>query len=137
MSEHLTHHSLVPTPVSRPQPPTVSRGTLGPTFLPRQTSRQGQKSLGLLKPATPPSLPGPGRCVVKGCVFPGTSSGQGWCNYHQLQYQEPGFFESLQPSLALLGQARYGLPDSEPDDSRRRDRRRQVSEREAFLLEAA
>jgi hypothetical protein len=37
----------------------------------------------------------------------------------------------------LLDQAKFGLPDSEPDDSRVRDRHRLASERIKFLLEDA
>jgi hypothetical protein len=46
-------------------------------------------------------------------------------------------FCSLQPTLLLLGQAKFGLPESEPDDSRFVDRRRQAAEWEAFHLEEA
>jgi hypothetical protein len=37
--------------------------------------------------------------------------------------------------LALY--APFGIPDSEPDDSRFRDRERQAAEREEFLLDDA
>jgi hypothetical protein len=34
----------------------------------------------------------------------------------------------------LLDQAKFGLPDSEPDDGRARDRRRLAAERLRFML---
>jgi hypothetical protein len=37
----------------------------------------------------------------------------------------------------LLDQAKFGLPDSEPDDARLRDRHRLAAERIKFLLEDA
>jgi hypothetical protein len=37
----------------------------------------------------------------------------------------------------LLDQAKFGLPDSEPDDGRVRDRHRLASERVRFMLEDA
>jgi hypothetical protein len=39
--------------------------------------------------------------------------------------------------LLLLEQAKFGLPDSEPDDGRVRDRHRLAMERVRFLLEDA
>ena len=89
------------------------------------------------KPAAPTAPGGVGRCTIKGCVFPGPSEVHGPCSYHRRQNLEPSLFESLQPSTLLLGRAVFGVPDSEPDDSRVRDRRRQAMERRAFLLEEA
>jgi hypothetical protein len=37
----------------------------------------------------------------------------------------------------LLDQARFGLPDTEPDDGRVRDRHRLAEERYQFMLEDA
>jgi hypothetical protein len=58
----------------------------------------------------------------------------GECFYHQLQRLEPGFFESRQPTMLLLDQAKFGLPDSEPEDSRVVDRHRLATERAEFVL---
>jgi hypothetical protein len=40
----------------------------------------------------------------------------------------------LQPSSLLLDQAKFGLPDTEPDDWRVQDRNRLAAERVRFLL---
>jgi len=77
------------------------------------------------------SLP---RCCEKGCVFPGQPGGQGECAYHRRQWLEPDCFQSQQPSSLLLEQAKFGLPDSEPDDERFRDRHRLAEQRVHFLL---
>ena len=74
------------------------------------------------------------RCCEKGCVFPAQRGGRGECAYHRRQSVEPGCFQSQQPSSALLDQARFGLPDSEPDDERLRDRHRLAAERIKFML---
>lgn len=74
------------------------------------------------------------RCCHKGCVFPAQPSGQGECLYHRRQALEPDCFESRQPSFLLLDQAKFGLPDSEPDDGRVRDRHRLAEERVRFML---
>jgi hypothetical protein len=77
------------------------------------------------------------RCKEKGCIFPAEFAALGKCIHHHRELTEPDLFCSLQPTLLLLGQAKYGLPESEPDDSRFLDRRRQAAEREAFQLEEA
>ena len=77
------------------------------------------------------------RCREKGCVFPAARSESGRCLQHDRQYSEPALFHSQQPSMLLLDQAKFGLPDSEPDDSRARDRRRFAVLREANLDEAS
>jgi hypothetical protein len=46
-------------------------------------------------------------------------------------------FQSHQPSHLLLLYAPFGISDTEPDDSRQQDRKRQDAEREAFLLDEA
>ena len=46
-------------------------------------------------------------------------------------------FESLQPTVLMQEQIKFGLPEEEPDDSRVVDRHRQAEERAAFLLEEA
>jgi hypothetical protein len=77
------------------------------------------------------------RCCEKGCVFPAQPGGQGECAYHRRQSQEPVCFQSQQPSFLLLDQAKFGLPDSEPEDERVRDRHRLAAERIKFMLEDA
>jgi hypothetical protein len=54
--------------------------------------------------------------------------------YHHRQYVEPGSFQSQQPSSLLLDQAKFGLPDTEPDDGRVQDRNRLAAERVRFML---
>ena len=81
-----------------------------------------------------PFLP---RCCQKGCVFPAQAGADGECAYHLRQSLEPCCFQSQQPTFLLLDQAKFGLPDSEPDDGRVRDRHRLASERVRFMLEDA
>ena len=77
------------------------------------------------------------RCCQKGCVFPAQPGPHGECAYHRRQSLEPGCFQSQQPSFLLLDQAKFGLPDAEPDDSRVRDRHRLATERLQMLGDAA
>ena len=58
----------------------------------------------------------------------------GECAYHRRQSAEPRCFQSMQPSFLLLDQAKFGLPDTEPDDGRVQDRNRLAAERVRFLL---
>jgi hypothetical protein len=133
---------ILPRPLSSRRlavlPLAGTGGKLTASPLPRRTSPHMVKSL---EATGPPRIEKPAvaarRCAVKGCVFPATIEAYRQCSYHRLQVQEPTLFESLQPSVLVLGQALYGLPDSEPDDSRQRDRRRQFHERQAFLLDEA
>jgi hypothetical protein len=74
------------------------------------------------------------RCCQKGCVFPAQRGGHGECAYHRRQFLEPDCFQSQQPTFLLLDQAKFGLPDSEPDDSRVRDRHRLAEERVRLML---
>ncbi len=62
------------------------------------------------------------RCSVRGCIFPATGGNPPRCAYHQREVNEPQMFETHQPSHLFLGKANYGLPDTEPDDSRLRAR---------------
>lgn len=89
--------------------------------------------------APPSSLPAASRCDEKGCVFPVVGPGKSKCLTHNREEYEPKHFGSFQPTVLLLVRAKYGLPDpeTEPDDSRARDRRRELAEREAFLEELA
>ena len=77
------------------------------------------------------------RCNQKGCVFPATLHARGICAYHLLQEREPGLFRSFQPSSLLLEQARFGVAEAEPDDSRVKDRRRRADQLAMFLWEDA
>jgi len=74
------------------------------------------------------------RCRHKACVFPAQPGTHGECVYHHRQLVEPGCFQSLQPSSLLLDQAKFGLPDKEPDDGRVQDRNRLAAERVRFML---
>jgi hypothetical protein len=74
------------------------------------------------------------RCCQKACVFPAQPGGDGECAYHRRQSLEPDCFQSQQPSFLLLDQAKFGLPDDEPDDGRVRDRHRLAEERVQFML---
>ena len=76
-----------------------------------------------------------GRCCVRGCVYPAGPTGM--CLDHQRQAQEPRFFQSHQPTMLVLDQARFGVPDSDLDDTRSHDRRRLAAAREVFWEEAA
>lgn len=85
------------------------------------------------------SLPGASRCNEKGCVFPAAGPGNSKCLTHSREESEPKHFGSSQPTVLLLDRAKFGLPDpeTEPDDSRARDRRRELVEREAFFEDAS
>ena len=98
------------------------RSPLGPHASPRAQP-------GVLRPEL--ILP---RCCERGCVFPAQPGGHGDCAYHRRQSLEPSCFQSQQPSFLLLDQARFGLPDSEPEDERVRDRHRLAAERVRFML---
>ena len=74
------------------------------------------------------------RCRHKARVFPAQSGAHGECAYHRRQAAEPGCFQSVQPSSLLLDQAKFGLPDTEPEDGRVQDRNRLAAERVRFLL---
>ena len=74
------------------------------------------------------------RCCQKGCVFPAQPGADGECAYHRRQSLEPDCFQSQPPTFLLLDQARFGLPDTEPDDGRFRDRHRLAEERFQFML---
>lgn len=88
-------------------------------------------------PSTPPAVRQSERCSVKGCVFPASSEGGTKCHYHELLQSDGELFQSHQPSHLLALHAPFGIPDTEPDDSRYKDRERQAAEREAFILDEA
>jgi hypothetical protein len=129
--------------------PEISPRSGAPAPLSSQLpTTQGQLGLGReagsrLRPAAPKPASQPAqklsswRCREKGCVFPARPDGNGKCSYHRLQQLEPNLFESLQPTVLMLEQVKFGLPEDEPDDSRVVDRNRQAAERAAFLWEEA
>jgi len=49
------------------------------------------------------------RCKIKGCVFPQSELAEGRCHFHDLEDREPALFESAQPILQVLSQAKFGL----------------------------
>jgi len=85
-------------------------------------------------PAPHPPAP---RCNVKGCVFPAASGYSGTCVQHGRQIREPSLFLSHQPSMLLLDRAKFGLFDSNSDDTRAKDRRRMAKIRERLWDGAA
>ncbi len=84
-------------------------------------------------PQTSAALMSSRRCKEKGCVFPAASADNDTCLQHNRQHQEPSLFRSRQPSTLLLDHAKFGVLDSEPDNSRANDRRRLAKIREHFL----
>ena len=76
-----------------------------------------------------------GRCCVRGCIYPAGPAGM--CLDHHRQVNEPRFFHSHQPTMLVMYQARFSVPDSDLDDTRLHDRRRLAAAREVFLEEAA
>ncbi|MBZ5565888.1 MAG: hypothetical protein LAP13_26145 [Acidobacteriia bacterium] len=48
---------------------------------------------------------------------------------------EPKMFETQQPSQLILGHAKFGLPDTEPDDSRLRARWQREKRRDRLTRE--
>jgi len=119
--------ALRPAPPAPASPPPRRAVAGGPSPLEPPASLRAHR--GLLRREL--FLP---RCCQKGCVFPAQPGGHGECAYHRRQSLEPGCFQSQQPSCLLLDQARFGLPDSEPDDERVRDRHRLAEQRTKFLL---
>lgn len=84
-----------------------------------------------------PASSTPPRCSEKGCVFPAARATTGKCLDHDRRRCVPELFQSLQPSMLLLDQAKYILPDSEFEDTRHLDRRRLAGDRLAAFEEAA
>jgi len=122
-------HAHVPCSAPAPRGPRTLRGAVAgvPPSLGSPVSSRAE-------PGVPPRELFPSRCCQKACVFPAQPGGRGECAYHRRQSLEPGCFQSLQPSFLLLDQAKFGLPDSEPDDARVRDRNRLAAERVRFML---
>jgi len=119
----------VPCSAPAPRTPRALRGAVAgvPPSLESHVSSQAE-------PGAPRSELFHPRCCQKACVFPAQPGCRGECAYHRRQSLEPACFQSLQPSFLLLDQAKFGLPDSEPDDARVRDRNRLAAERVRFML---
>ncbi len=77
------------------------------------------------------------RCAVRGCIFPAGAENPPRCLYHQRELTEPKMFETQQPSQLILGHAKFGLPDTEPDDSRLRARWKREKRRDRLTREEA
>jgi hypothetical protein len=114
-----------------------ARKEIGPASHPASETQPdlGSASERVAQPAASPFLAS--RCTEKGCVFPAEFAVPGKCIHHYRESTEPHLFRSLQPTLLLLGQAKFGFPESETQVFRLLDRRRLAAEREAFNLEEA
>jgi len=125
--------AALPAPTAKPAGAMGIQPYREPVTLPATTAPAARHS------ATPaaPERASPPRCSVKGCVFPAISADLLACRQHALEQSddEAEHFRSRQPTLLLALYAPFGVPDYEPDDSRRQDRHRQAAERESFLLE--
>jgi hypothetical protein len=117
-----------------PNSQAASPGDRPPLTSPsRSPFRRPGGACGSFSQAAGPS--GRSRCREKGCIFPATRLSPGKCLPHYLEECEPALFLSCQPTMLLLDQAKFGLPDVEGDDWRARDRRRLAALREQFLEE--
>jgi hypothetical protein len=72
------------------------------------------------------------RCREKACVFPAADDTTGLCLYHKRFRREPDHFSSLQPTLLVIVQSTFNLPDYESGHARAQDRRRLEAQRKAF-----
>lgn len=78
-----------------------------------------------------PVPPEPPRCKEKGCVFPATKEGAGFCIHHRRQETEPSLFSSLQPTWFVV----YRSADSDRNGNstgRIHDRHRLAAQSRAF-----
>ena len=116
---------------------SFSRPQTGPHHPDSGTSAKRGQTQPLSSPVCPRRRQPGRRCCEKACIFPATGSGTGRCLQHDLEELEPALFISCQPSMLLLDQAKFGVPDPEGDYSRARDRRRLAALREEFLDGAA
>lgn len=105
----------------------------------------GTLKVGNLEGLPPPRPPTPGvtapllfspRCKIKGCVFPASDLATGMCHSHDLEETEPEFFQTFQPILYVLQQAKYGIPDQSFEDQRG-ERRLRVAHHKASMKGAA
>ncbi len=127
LTEEVTCMPLHPTIEGAAQDLATSLGT--PRVSDAATSRLADTVGGQpLKSVTPEpagvrsgATPSP-RCGIRGCIFPAAAGNPPRCAQHQREASEPEMFESQQPSRLNLARAKYGLPDTEPDDSRLRAR---------------
>lgn len=77
------------------------------------------------------------RCSVKGCIFPAANTGGRLCLIHDLTEKEPNHFLSVQPSLLCLERAKYGIAETDYDDTRARDRKRLSIQLDQFRNDVA
>jgi hypothetical protein len=77
------------------------------------------------------------RCALKGCIFPAHPDSPGRCLYHQREREEPKMFETRQPTQLVLGQAKFGLPEREPDEWRFRVRRQRARQQQLARTDEA
>jgi len=77
------------------------------------------------------------RCSIKGCIFPAASAHGALCLLHDLAEREPNHFLSVQPSTMCLDRAKYGIAETEYDNSRARDRRALALQLDRFRNEVA
>jgi len=77
------------------------------------------------------------RCSIKGCIFPAASAHGTLCLFHELAEKEPMHFLSVQPSTMCLDRAKYGIAETEYDNSRARDRRALALQLARFRNEVA
>jgi hypothetical protein len=75
------------------------------------------------------------RCSVKGCIFPAARASGTLCLLHDLAERGPRHFLSVQPSSMCLDRAKYGIAESDYDNSRPRDRRELALQLDRFRNE--
>ena len=130
---------LPSSPLAHVPPLTQSHGALGvqPCLEPVTNFPRNLAPANVVASRPPVSTPPApsARCSVKGCVFPAPSPERTECRYHELLRSEAHLFQSHQPSHLILLSAPFGEPEEEFDDSRQQDRKRQMAEREAFILD--
>ncbi|MHB8654124.1 MAG: hypothetical protein ACYDA9_09620 [Terriglobia bacterium] len=118
-------------------------------FLPNKSSLQpispGTLKAGNLEglpPPRPPTAVGPitmlcsARCIIKGCVFPASDPATGMCHSHGRQEIEPEFFQSYQPILYVLQQAKFDI-SNQPSDGERGARRLRALRHQTAMKGAA
>src|SRR5579859_4801928 len=76
------------------------------------------------------------RCKIKGCVFPASDPATGMCHSHGRQEIEPEFFQSYQPILYVLQQAKFDI-SNQPSDDERGERRLRVLRHKTAMKGAA
>jgi hypothetical protein len=108
---------------------TIINSSVGPVPIAGLESLTWEAAAPLVVPL--PVQPANPRCREKGCVFPAARAGR--CLQHDRQSREPIIFSSHQPTRVVLDQGKFGVPETEVDTSRVKDRRRLAALRETFL----